>query len=230
MQIRFFTIPVHDNAEAAEELNRFLASHRVTAIDRSLVQEGANSAWALCVSFDPSGEGRPPAGKRGKVDYKEVLSEEDFTVFARLRSLRKELADREGAPAYALFTNEQLAAMVQRRVRTPSSRVGPRDPVVQGRQPPGMHKPLVPNTPGEKKPPVVPAGKPGPRRPWTANGSTSPNLAYPAHPARNNLSVVPGRTPEPSRPRMANVPTSQPLVSGAPSDETTRRLHPRKPT
>ena len=30
-------------------------------------------------------------------------------MFARLRALRKERADGEGVPAYALFTNEQLA-------------------------------------------------------------------------------------------------------------------------
>lgn len=39
-------------------------------------------------------------------------------MFARLRALRKTLAEQEGVPAYALFTNEQLAGMVQRRVRT----------------------------------------------------------------------------------------------------------------
>jgi superfamily II DNA helicase RecQ len=39
-------------------------------------------------------------------------------VFARIRTLRKELAEGEGVPPYALFTNEQLAEMVQRRVQT----------------------------------------------------------------------------------------------------------------
>ncbi len=118
MQLRFFTIPVHYGDEIAEELNRFLAGHRILAVDRSFVQDGANSAWSLCVSFEPTGNTRPQAGKRGKVDYREVLNEQDFTVFARLRTLRKEIADSEGVPAYALFTNEQLAAMVQRRVQT----------------------------------------------------------------------------------------------------------------
>jgi superfamily II DNA helicase RecQ len=118
MQLRFFTVPVHGAEAVAEELNAFLASHRILAVDRSFVQDGANSAWALCVTFEPARESRPQAGKRGKIDYREVLDEHDFTVFARLRALRKELADGEGVPAYALFTNEQLAAMVQQRVQT----------------------------------------------------------------------------------------------------------------
>lgn len=116
MQLRFFTIPIRGGEEAAEELNRFLGMHRILTIDRSFVQDGANSAWALCVSFESS-EGRSPMGKRGKIDYREVLNEQDFAVFARLRTLRKELAEGEGIPAYAVLTNEQLAEMVQRRVQ-----------------------------------------------------------------------------------------------------------------
>ncbi len=81
------------------------------------MQDGANSVWAICVSYLGDANRQLAAGaKRPKVDYREVLSEADFAVFAKLRNLRKELAEREGIPAYALFTNEQLAEMVQRRV------------------------------------------------------------------------------------------------------------------
>lgn len=119
MRLRFFTIPIHGSDEAAAELNHFLGAHRILAIDRSLVQDGANSAWALCVSFEPAEDRSQPPSKRGsKIDYREVLSEQDFAVFARLRTLRKELADGEGIPAYAVLTNEQLAELVQRRVQS----------------------------------------------------------------------------------------------------------------
>ena len=47
-----------------------------------------------------------------------MLTDPEFAVFARLRALRMERADAEGVPAYALFTNEQLAEMVRRRVLT----------------------------------------------------------------------------------------------------------------
>jgi hypothetical protein len=49
------------------------------------------------------------------VDYRERLSPEDFTVFARLRDLRKRMAQAEAVPVYAGFTNDQLARMVQAR-------------------------------------------------------------------------------------------------------------------
>jgi superfamily II DNA helicase RecQ len=120
MQLRFFLIPVRAGEEAAGELNRFLAGNRILAIDRQLVQDGANSGWTVCVTYE-EGPGRTSPGRRGKVDFREVLSEPEFAVFARLRALRKELAEAEGVPPYALFTNEQLAEMVQRRVSTPSA-------------------------------------------------------------------------------------------------------------
>jgi len=43
-----------------------------------------------------------------------------FTVYSQLRELRKELAQTEAVPVYALFTNEQLAQMVQRRCQSKS--------------------------------------------------------------------------------------------------------------
>ena len=118
MRLRFFLVPVHAAAEASQALNQFLAASRILAIDRQFIADGANSAWAVCVSSDEGGAepiSRPATGKRGKVDFKDVLTAEEFAVFARLRALRKERADAEGVPAYALFTNEQLAEMVQRR-------------------------------------------------------------------------------------------------------------------
>jgi superfamily II DNA helicase RecQ len=116
MRLRFFAVPALAAAEAEAELNRFLAERRVVAVDRQLVSSDGAAYWAVCVSYlDGAGEGQ--AARRGKIDYKEVLSAPEFAVFARLRALRKELAERDGVPAYALFTNEQLAAMVTRRIR-----------------------------------------------------------------------------------------------------------------
>ena len=39
-------------------------------------------------------------------------------MFSRLRELRKVLAQKEAIPVYALFTNEQLAQIVQQRCQT----------------------------------------------------------------------------------------------------------------
>jgi superfamily II DNA helicase RecQ len=117
MKLRFFTIPMQDGLHEADELNAFLSSHRILSVERHFVADGSNSTWAVCVCYLQSA-GRPAPEKRGRVDYREVLSESDFAAFAKLRSLRKALAEKDGVPAYALFTNEQLAEMVRRRVRS----------------------------------------------------------------------------------------------------------------
>ena len=128
VRMKFFTISVQSNDAEVDGMNVFLGGHRILSIDRQLVPDGANTVWAICVNYDEGGGGRPAAfAKRGKpefragevrakVDYKDVLSDPEFAVFSRLRGLRKEAADAEGIPAYAVFTNEQLAEMVQRRV------------------------------------------------------------------------------------------------------------------
>lgn len=48
---------------------------------------------------------------RAKVDYKQVLTESQFAVFSRLREIRKALANEDGVPAYAVFTDEELAGI-----------------------------------------------------------------------------------------------------------------------
>jgi superfamily II DNA helicase RecQ len=54
------------------------------------------------------------------LDYKEILEPADFACFVRLRELRKELAKKEEVPAYAIFTNEQLAEIAKSRPSSPS--------------------------------------------------------------------------------------------------------------
>jgi superfamily II DNA helicase RecQ len=132
MEYHFFAIPALDPRPAQDELNRVCSGRRVVSVDRQFVAAGAESFWAVCVSIAP-GDGPLPdelkvperrSGARGngaaptRVDYKEVLSETDFAVFAELRTWRKEAAERDGVPVYSVFTNEQLAAMVRRRPDT----------------------------------------------------------------------------------------------------------------
>jgi len=57
-------------------------------------------------------------GRKSRIDYKEVLNEQDFALFSKLRELRKQIAEKEGIPVYAVFTNEQLAEIVRRKVKT----------------------------------------------------------------------------------------------------------------
>lgn len=118
MAYAFFHIRAIEPADGAERLNAFLVSHLVLEVDRRFVDDGSNSYWSVCVTTADGGDEPAKAGKpanRKSVDYKEVLSPEHFAVYARLREMRKRLAAEQDAPVYAIFTNEQLAAIAQLR-------------------------------------------------------------------------------------------------------------------
>ena len=117
MRLHFATVPIHDGAAAEEELNRFLATHRVVAIERQFVANGDRSAWAVCVSWVTTPgreEGAAGDGRKARTDYRELLSAEEFAVFVKLREARKALAERDAVPPYADAAGWRRAALIRR--------------------------------------------------------------------------------------------------------------------
>ena len=51
MSLRFFRHFVQDSGGTEAELNGFLSSHKVLAIDRQLIDQGVNSFWTICVDY-----------------------------------------------------------------------------------------------------------------------------------------------------------------------------------
>ena len=97
-----------------EELNHFLRSHKIIDMKRELTTSNDNSCWTFCITYMPDNgltQQRSNDGKREKIDYKEVLEPASFERFAQMRRLRKDIAEREAVPAYAVFTDAELAEM-----------------------------------------------------------------------------------------------------------------------
>jgi superfamily II DNA helicase RecQ len=99
--------------EGTEELNRFLRGHRVVTIEKKLLNDDGMAFWTACVEYLDGPARTAPGRHEPKIDYKDILDDIEFPVFARLRVLRKQIATREAIPAYAVFTNEQLAQIVK---------------------------------------------------------------------------------------------------------------------
>ena len=119
MKQKFFHIPVINAAQVEAELNSFCDQQSVSHIEKHFVADGQNSFWAICVTWSGnSGSLVSSQSRKGKVDYKEVLNEVDFRLYCKLRELRKVTADQEGVAIYNIFTNDQLATMVQKRITT----------------------------------------------------------------------------------------------------------------
>ncbi len=110
MQIKLFTIPVGDAGGLTEEVNRFLRSHKILEVESHLISNEKGAAWCFCVKYiESSWEFKP--GEKPKVDYKEELDEATFAIFSKLREVRKQLALEDAVPAYAVCTDQELAAM-----------------------------------------------------------------------------------------------------------------------
>lgn len=120
MQLKLFTIPIKNVSEAEAEMNGFLRGHRVLAVKKEFVADGENSFWSFCVEYldgAAAATGGTASGARPpKVDYRELLTPEEFELFSRLRDWRKAAAEKEGVPVYAVLTNGQLAQIVQNKI------------------------------------------------------------------------------------------------------------------
>lgn len=120
MQIKLFTIPISDRGEALEEMNRFLRSKRILEVQNELINKENGAFWCFCIRYlEPHVEGTNP--KKTRVDYKHVLDEATFQKFSRLRAIRKQVAAEEGIPAFAVFTDEELAGLAKLDQITPQT-------------------------------------------------------------------------------------------------------------
>ena len=111
MQFKIFTIPVTDDGSALEEMNRFLRSHKVLETEQQLVSTKNGSQWHFCIKYLANAQPDNKPQNSSKIDYKEVLDEKTFAVFSVLRDIRKKIAEEDGMPVYAVFTNEELASI-----------------------------------------------------------------------------------------------------------------------
>ncbi|HNW90512.1 MAG TPA: HRDC domain-containing protein [Bacteroidales bacterium] len=109
MQIQIFTVVVHNNSEELAKLNSFLRGHKIIDIDKQFVNNGQESFWSFCIRYIENGLTLSNVAKTEKTDYKNVLDETTFKTFSQLRSIRKKLAEEDAVPAYAVFTDEELA-------------------------------------------------------------------------------------------------------------------------
>lgn len=114
MQLKVFTVPVIGSEEAIEEVNRHLRGCRAVSVDKQLCQQDGAWYWTFCVT-EADGKGPKPSGseRREKVDYREVLEAPQFAVFDRLRKVRKQMAEEQALPAYAIFTDAELAEIAR---------------------------------------------------------------------------------------------------------------------
>jgi superfamily II DNA helicase RecQ len=111
MQIQFFSIPILDGEAETAALNLFLRSKKILQTEGQLVNAASGAYWCFCIKYIADLAGF--AKDKARVDYMEVLDAECFKRFSKMREVRKRIAAEEAIPAYAVFTDEELAGMAR---------------------------------------------------------------------------------------------------------------------
>jgi len=118
MPFKVFQYPLPLVGDTAD-LNQWLATHRVLSLKQYCVSLENTAVLVFVVeTLEANATGQQNPQARSRIDYKEVLSPEDFDIYSELRVLRKAIANEEGIPVYSVFSNAQLASMVLDRVGT----------------------------------------------------------------------------------------------------------------
>ena len=120
LQLKAFTMPIHTDSTIESELNTFLKTHKVINIRKEFVNNPDNLCWCFLVEYVAEEGNQTKTGKAVKnaVDYKEILSPEDFSVYAKIREWRKEVAEKNSIQLYAILNNEQMATIAQEKITT----------------------------------------------------------------------------------------------------------------
>jgi superfamily II DNA helicase RecQ len=112
VQIKVISVPVLGGDAINNDLNKFLRAHKILQVEQQLVSGTEGAYWSFCIRYieDQAWSGKE---RKERIDYKAILSEADFGRFAALRVARKTIAEEEGVPAFAVFTDEELAGIAQ---------------------------------------------------------------------------------------------------------------------
>jgi superfamily II DNA helicase RecQ len=114
-QYRTFFVSPFGETSVCDDLNKFLKSNRIVNVEKRLIDGERGTGWLFLVEYGNDNANRnAPATPSPRIDYREVLNEQEYALFDKLRGLRKELAEKQGIPVYAIFTNDHLASMVKK--------------------------------------------------------------------------------------------------------------------
>lgn len=113
MQIKVFSVPVVGGETINDDLNAFLRGNKILQVDQQLVASAEGTYWSFCIRYIEKSSGSGRTEKRVRKDYKKELSPKAFERFSVLRKIRKQIAKEDNVPAFAVFTDEELAGLAQ---------------------------------------------------------------------------------------------------------------------
>lgn len=136
-QFKIFPIPMHQPSEIEKQLNQFLCMHKVLTFQKEFRVEQDRNYVCFVVEYltnnqvptehvikEPVSTQKDtynPTQQANQIDYKEILTPDEFQLFLQLKDWRKKMGEKlNGVPLYTIFTNEQFSKICQKRVKTKS--------------------------------------------------------------------------------------------------------------
>jgi len=118
MSYELFSISIPDGHSELGKLNDFLCTHRVVAVQKQVVERDGIPFFVFLVEYSPSKNASSSfvaqqQSKGAPVDYKTLLTAEQFERFLRLKDERAKIANELGVKLFVVFTNENLAEMAR---------------------------------------------------------------------------------------------------------------------
>ncbi|MBF0451421.1 MAG: HRDC domain-containing protein [Candidatus Magnetomorum sp.] len=128
VKYKIFPIPIINPEDQENVLNQFLCTHKIISIHKEIVKEISGHYVCFVVEYLDN-KNDPPAVSKGskntipekkdRIDYREILSADDFQLYLRLKDWRKLIGEQnDNIPLYNIFTNEQLAQICQKKVNS----------------------------------------------------------------------------------------------------------------
>ena len=115
MQIKIYAIPLIGGEKLTDEMNVFLRTKKILQVENQTVTSNNGIYLSFCIKYIDDAEiaEREKVKSDRTVDYRKELDEATFQRYSKLRETRKQLADNDKVPVYAICTNEELAEMAK---------------------------------------------------------------------------------------------------------------------
>ena len=118
MQIKLFAIPASDDGRLQDDLNNFLANHKILEVEQKFFDNEKGGYWSFCIRYitDSTKKYLPAqqsfSGKT-KPNYKDILSEQEYKSFLLLKEVRIEISKEDGVLPYNIFTDAELVEIIR---------------------------------------------------------------------------------------------------------------------
>ena len=114
MQFKTFCVRAGDKDIAEDELNAFLRGHRILRVEHHFSFENGG-VWFFLVEYAEQGhaDNVRPQKRINQVKEVEELNEDARARFDLFKNVRLRLSRERNVPAYAIFTDKELAVIAQ---------------------------------------------------------------------------------------------------------------------